>query len=1199
MLVCFLHSIESAEALEIESFALQRNDRFYVGVNRAFVGEPYNWSGVARTVETAKWGTMISPSYFVSAQHFHPANGETLRFYHTNDPNGPYEDRTVLSGQPIGPADLWLGKLSAPVSSAVAKYPVLRLASDWDYVHLPIHIFGRPHDDNAGTPTKIHMGVNWVNGPPDTTIYWGFSPSNPIKALSADGGDSGGSSFIISNGVPTVAGIHWFPNQGTFVPRFFTELNAAMLGSGEQVTEQTTYVAPPVVPTPAPASSSWIVDAVGGWTSGINWAANTYPDGVGQIATFSYNLTAGRKVTLDGGVTLGGIVFNDTVLNAGQGNISNTGYMLQLLNNNITVNNLTLDTGLAGRNPGELVLIDLPTTNLVGHQIANSGGPGKVVLTDNVHANVSNSVGFSMEGTRISGVGNILKTGTGDFILGGDNTASGYTGNIRIEGGIFQGRNNNKVFGTGTLTYVNTAARIAFFNYGDTPTSGAVIPNHLILEKSAASSADFTLYNVTSPNLTWSGNISNSGAPLAVNLTNGFETGGLSYILAKYTGDNSGLTFATGKGFTAISNYIGVGSHNALGAGNTALVGLGASGNAQTGLLATIPTTIASPITVSGNGNVAAAVIGANIASGTVNYTGTLTLNAAENNNVRPIYLRSETGSTVAFSSASVINNAASNGQFAPLTKIGGGRVELNGNNTYIGNSAVRGGEWVAGHANAFGSGSTTINLGEATPVLADVRVATLAPGYSVGLGSFTSGVGNPGTFTNAPAAIDGVTLAINNRILVKDRNNNQNGIYVVSTLAPNVWVRAADLDSTAELAYGQQVKVTAGAVNGGKVFFQGGRGTTGYPGVLTLNSSPLDYHLDIANPDVSILNNGVTLSRNIDVIANGSTGKSILGGVNTSGTSIFSGNVTLARALTLTAANGGSVDFSGGISGGYGITKEGQGALVFSTAKSYSGATSITAGALVVNSTLASSSVIVGGTGTLRGTGTLAGTVTAAGTIAPGNSVGTLTVGATTLTGTLAVEIDGATGDKLVSTGALNVTGATLTVTEIGAFSQPYYVIAQGASISGSVTVPVGYTVNQVGTELRLSKLGTDYDTWKNSFGPGFTDTATTSDPDGDGLSNQQEYAFGLDPTLGSSVNPIIAPLDKTTGTFTYTRRKLSLVSPLAFTVKTSPDLSVWTPASITSQSITTAGDIETVVITLSGAPLAEPKLFIRVSAE
>ncbi len=40
-------------------------------------------------------------------------------------------------------------------------------------------------------------------------------------------------------------------------------------------------------------------------------------------------------------------------------------------------------------------------------------------------------------------------------------------------------------------------------------------------------------------------------------------------------------------------------------------------------------------------------------------------------------------------------------------------------------------------------------------------------------------------------------------------------------------------------------------------------------------------------------------------------------------------------------------------------------------------------------------------------------------------------------------------------------------------------------------------------------------YTTWASTFGAGFTDTDPSSDQDGDGLTNQQEFAFGTDPTV------------------------------------------------------------------------------------
>jgi phage-related tail fiber protein len=70
-----------------------------------------------------------------------------------------------------------------------------------------------------------------------------------------------------------------------------------------------------------------------------------------------------------------------------------------------------------------------------------------------------------------------------------------------------------------------------------------------------------------------------------------------------------------------------------------------------------------------------------------------------------------------------------------------------------------------------------------------------------------------------APNSIDGVALALNNRILVKDQTTaSQNGIYVVQTVgtgANGVWVRAIDADQNAEVTSGLYVFVEEGATNG------------------------------------------------------------------------------------------------------------------------------------------------------------------------------------------------------------------------------------------------------------------------------------------------------------------------------------------------------------------------------------------------
>jgi len=166
-------------------------------------------------------------------------------------------------------------------------------------------------------------------------------------------------------------------------------------------------------------------------------------------------------------------------------------------------------------------------------------------------------------------------------------------------------------------------------------------------------------------------------------------------------------------------------------------------------------------------------------------------------------------------------------------------------------------------------------------------------------------------------------------------------------------------------------------------------------------------------------------------------------------------------------------------------------------------------------------------------------------------------------------------------------------------------YVVGHQIGVKLSIYTPAIGAAGVVQGEMdnmRLAAEGialTPYQLWAASFS-GFTDTDPTHDPDGDGMTNQQEFAFGLDPTKGSSSNPITAQLDKASGAFRYTRLKQT-TSGLSFKVYTSPDLIRWTEDGAATQRITaTDYDVETVEVTLSaGKPLTESKLFVRVAAE
>ena len=121
-----------------------------------------------------------------------------------------------------------------------------------------------------------------------------------------------------------------------------------------------------------------------------------------------------------------------------------------------------------------------------------------------------------------------------------------------------------------------------------------------------------------------------------------------------------------------------------------------------------------------------------------------------------------------------------------------------------------------------------------------------------------------------------------------------------------------------------------------------------------------------------------------------------------------------------------------------------------------------------------------------------------------------------------------------------------------------------------------------------------TAYETWTtNPAYTGFDLSNPAADADHDGRSNFMEFAFGLDPTKGSSANPC-TPLHGTQ--FSYTRRANS---GLSYTVECSTDLTTWSPATVSeSAAAADSNGIQTVTVTVSN-PALNGKLFVRVQAQ
>ena len=172
------------------------------------------------------------------------------------------------------------------------------------------------------------------------------------------------------------------------------------------------------------------------------------------------------------------------------------------------------------------------------------------------------------------------------------------------------------------------------------------------------------------------------------------------------------------------------------------------------------------------------------------------------------------------------------------------------------------------------------------------------------------------------------------------------------------------------------------GAISGGGAVVQMGPGTT----ILTGTNS---YSGGTA------INAGV-----LAVAADANLGAATGGLAFNGGTLQFLSGFTTARAVTLNAGggiidtNGNSAVLAGAIGGGGGLSKIGAGTLTLTGVSTYSGATTVNAGALAVNGSIANSAVTVNAGAVLSGVGTVgATTINSGGTFAPGNSPGTMTV--------------------------------------------------------------------------------------------------------------------------------------------------------------------------------------------------------------
>jgi len=125
-----------------------------------------------------------------------------------------------------------------------------------------------------------------------------------------------------------------------------------------------------------------------------------------------------------------------------------------------------------------------------------------------------------------------------------------------------------------------------------------------------------------------------------------------------------------------------------------------------------------------------------------------------------------------------------------------------------------------------------------------------------------------------------------------------------------------------------------------------------------------------------------------------------------------------------------------------------------------------------------------------------------------------------------------------------------------------------------------------------------TDYSLWAAKF-PGANLTDPNADFDGDGLSNNSERIWGLNPTNAVSKIIFTSVANLKAGNFSYTRRARALTG-MNYTVWTSTNLTSWSQdvGAVQAPSASVA-EVETVGVTLSPGVITAPRLFVRMRAE
>ncbi|MES2921275.1 MAG: autotransporter-associated beta strand repeat-containing protein [Verrucomicrobiota bacterium] len=830
--------------------------------------------------------------------------------------------------------------------------------------------------------------------------------------------------------------------------------------------------------------------------------------------------------------------------------------------------------------------------------VTNAGGGNKTLTLRGNNAG-SNTMGVISNAIDLSTTA-LTKSEVGTWVLNGNNT---FTGGLTVSGGSLTFSNASNSF-DGAIT-VSGATTLLTFNGSNNFTKGMTVSGGTVIVVAAgALGQDVTGNNivVSGGNLQFNANSGFTNANRTINITSGGIGIGPGGVLPVYTdstvngvvlglnlvGDAgitglTGLSFLgsfTGGTFTGASLSPGTGSTYRLGGGggslivqNNVLVGAnnllvgstgGGSVTLSSGNTFTGTTTIQNGIlNVSSINSVVGGTASSSLGAPTSVATGTIALGSGTNT-VSLNY--TGTGETT----DRVLAFAGTTGTVT-LGNSGSGAINYSSAPTFTGTGA-----------RTIQLGATTDTKGGSLTGLSD-NGANKTSVSKAGLSNSTW-VLSGNTFTGTTKIDGGVlqlslaSLATSYINLEGDDQNHYGVLQTNGTLSRTLGTGAGNIRLAVNSGFAAKggaltVTLSDGTVDPLPVLLWGttanflGTGTDR----LVFGSTTADSQVEFKNP--INLNTGDAFERRIYVEQGVGGDSALLSGVLSFG---MTGGPTPVPAPT-------------------GMEKLGPGTLILSAANTYFGLTSVSGGKLLVNGSTSTGNVAVNNTGTLGGAGTIGGAITVnnGGTLDPGASVGA-SIGTLAASGNVTfgagssfkVDLNASTPDRLNVTGALNIGGATLNITEIVTPTAPIYIIATYGSLpvanfTNVNGMPDGYELKTNyagGTQIAIVLAGSSspYDNWTQTYNLSGIGSLPGSDPDFDSVLNIVEFALNGDPTSGSSnglqfgrmatvasepnvLTLTIAARDGATFSAVGNSLKSAVVDGVSYTIQASNNLSDW----------------------------------------